>query len=107
MGAAGRRPAVLSEVMRRLEDRGQLDRMIDIFQHRAMPSRVVTPPLLLSTAAMMLTRRGNHRREVLRDVRRLVATDISRQRLRRRPEFVDPAVHADAGETEVTEAVAA
>src|SRR3954451_24081912 len=107
MGAAGGRPPVLSEVMRRLDERAHIDRVIDIFQHRATPSSVVTPPLLLSTAAKMLTRRGIDRRAVLRDVRELVATDVRRQRLRRHPEFVDPVVHADAGETEVPEAIAA
>jgi 2-polyprenyl-6-methoxyphenol hydroxylase-like FAD-dependent oxidoreductase len=107
MGAAGSRPAVLSEVMRRLHERGEIGRVIDVFQHRAVPSSVVTPPLLLSTAATMLTRRGNRRREVLSDVRQLVATEARRKRLRRRPEFVDLAAHADAGATEVPEAVAA
>jgi flavin-dependent dehydrogenase len=107
MGAAGSRPAVLSEVMRRLDERDQVDQLINIFQHRATPSKVVTPPLLFSSAAKMMTRRGTDRRAVLRDVRELVANDLRRQRLRRHPEFVDPVVHADAGETEVPEAVAA
>jgi 2-polyprenyl-6-methoxyphenol hydroxylase-like FAD-dependent oxidoreductase len=106
LGTAGTRPAVLTDVFRRLDGRGQLGDVIDIFQHRATPSRVVTPPLLLSTAARRMARRGTDRREVVREVRELVATDMRRQRLRRHPEFVDPAAHVDAGETEVPEAVA-
>jgi 2-polyprenyl-6-methoxyphenol hydroxylase-like FAD-dependent oxidoreductase len=107
LGAAGAMPAVLSEMMRRFERRGQFDGFIDIFQHRAMPSRVVTPPRLLSTTAAMLARRGCDRRALLREVGELVVTDARRRRLRRQPVFVDLAAHADAGETEVPQEAAA
>jgi flavin-dependent dehydrogenase len=106
-GAAGNMPKVLSEIMGRFDRRGKLDEVIDIFQHRAMPSRVITPPLLLSVAGAMLMRPGSDRREVVREVRELVASDLGRKRLRRHPAYVDPTAHADAGETEVPQEIAA
>jgi 2-polyprenyl-6-methoxyphenol hydroxylase-like FAD-dependent oxidoreductase len=107
LGAAGRAPAVVPAMMRRLERRGEFDGFIDIFQHRAMPSRVMTPPRLLSSTASVLARRGCDRRAVLREIGELVVTDARRKRLRRRPVFVDAASHADAGETEVPQELAA
>lgn len=106
-GKAGRSPAVLPEMMRRAERRGDVDLFIEIFQHRTMPSRVVTPARLLSSTASLLARRGCDRRTVLRQVGALVATSVRRERLRRKPMFVDPAKHADAGETEVSPELAA
>lgn len=107
LGAAGRSPVVMPAMMRRLEQRGQLERFTDLFQHRALPSRVFSPPLLLSTAALMLARRECARPAVLRDVGQLVMTDARRKRLRRKPVFVDLAAHADAGETEVPQEIGA
>jgi hypothetical protein len=66
-----------------------------------VPSCVVTPGRLLSGAASLMAQRGADRRAVLREVGQLVATDVRRKQLRRRPVLVDPAGHADAGETEV------
>jgi flavin-dependent dehydrogenase len=106
-GAAGNMPKVISEIMERFDRRGRLDEVLDIFQHRAMPSRVITPPLLLSVAGAMMMRPGSDRREVVHEVRELVASDIGRKRLRRHPVYVDPTAHADAGETEVPQEIAA
>lgn len=106
LGAAGEMPVMLTEIMRRLDKRGQFDSFIDLFQHRAMPSKVVTPPRLLSAAASMLVRGGNDRREVLREVGGLVLNDTRRKRQRRNPAFVDPMAHADAGDTEVPQETA-
>jgi flavin-dependent dehydrogenase len=106
LGAAGSMPAVLPQIMGRMDSRGEFDRFIDIFQHRAMPSKVVTPPRLLSATARMLVRNGHDRRSMLREVGELVLTDARRKRQRRRPVFVDPIAHADAGETEVPQEVA-
>jgi 2-polyprenyl-6-methoxyphenol hydroxylase-like FAD-dependent oxidoreductase len=106
LGAAGQMPAVLPEIMRRLDSRGQFDRFVDLLQHRTMPSKVITPPRLLSAAAGMLGRAGCDRRAVLREVGGLVVTDARRKRQRRYPVFVDPIAHADAGQTEVPHDVA-
>jgi len=101
LGAAGRSPIVVPAMMHRLERSGKLDRFTDLFQHRSMPSRVFSPPLLLSTAVAMLARKECARPAVLRDARQLVMTDARRKRLRRKPAFVDPTAHADADEPEV------
>jgi 2-polyprenyl-6-methoxyphenol hydroxylase-like FAD-dependent oxidoreductase len=106
LGAAGRSPYVLPAMMRRLERRGEFREFTDLFQHRTLPSRVFGPPLLLSTAAAMLVRTDCPRPEVLREVGQLVMNDVRRQRLRRKPVFVDLAAHADAGETEVPQEAA-
>jgi 2-polyprenyl-6-methoxyphenol hydroxylase-like FAD-dependent oxidoreductase len=107
LGAGGAMPAVLSEIMRRKEREGRFGQFIDILEHRAMPSRVVTRPRVLSTTARMLARQGCDRRALLGQVGNLVVTDARRRALRHRPVFVDPAAHADAGETEVPLAVTA
>jgi hypothetical protein len=101
LGAAGRSPVLLPAMMRRLERRGELEGFADLLQHRSLPSRVFSPLLLLSTAAAMVARGEGGRARVLREVGHLVAADARRKRLYRKPAFVDPAAHADAGETEV------
>jgi 2-polyprenyl-6-methoxyphenol hydroxylase-like FAD-dependent oxidoreductase len=101
LGAAGRSPLVLPEIARRLYDRGQFDAFADIFQHRSKPSQVVTPPRLVGATVALVARPGCDRGAVLREVGGLLRTQARRQRLRRHPAFVDPAAHADAGETEV------
>ena len=94
-------------MMRRLERRGELEGVTDLFQHRSLPSRVFSPPLLLSTAARMVARGEGGHAAVLREVGQLVAADARRKRLRRSPVFVDLAAHADAGDTEVAQEAAA
>jgi 2-polyprenyl-6-methoxyphenol hydroxylase-like FAD-dependent oxidoreductase len=97
-------PAALPEMVRRAERRGDFARIVDVFQHREFPSKVATPRRLLESTASLMCRPGADRREVLREFGELVATNARRQQLRRRPVFVDPARHADAGATEVAPA---
>ncbi len=106
LGAAGATPVVLTEIMRGMDRRGQFDAFIDILEHRATPSKVLTPARLLSATARMLARRGRDRRAVLREIAELLRTDARRRRQRRHPVFVDPIAHADAGETEVPQPIA-
>ena len=103
LGSAGRNPLVLPAITSRLERGGQLEPFLDVFQHRALPSRVLTPGRLLSTAAGMLLRGAGPRADVLREVADLIMTDVRRKQMRRKPEFLEPAGHGDAGETEVAE----
>ena len=106
-GAAGRAPSIVVEMSRQFDQQGRSSDVSDIFQHRARPSAVFTPPLLLKAAASLMRRPGTDRRAVMREVRELIATDNHRRRLNRKPEFVPIAEHRDAGETEVPEEVAA
>jgi 2-polyprenyl-6-methoxyphenol hydroxylase-like FAD-dependent oxidoreductase len=97
-------PAVLPEMMRRADQRGDFGSFVDIFQHREYPSRVATPGRLVASTASLMCRSGADRRGVLREFGELVVTNARRQQLRRHPQFVDAARHADAGETEVAPA---
>jgi flavin-dependent dehydrogenase len=103
LGAAGRSPFLLPAMASRLHRRGQLEHFLDVFQHRALPSRVLTPVRLLSTAARLLVHQNRPRADVLREVAELIMTDARRKRLRRNPVFVDPEAHGYAGETDVAQ----
>ena len=107
LGAPGNQPRLLSAMMGAFEARGRFGEFVDIFEHRAMPSKVVTPPRLLAAAAGMAARGGSDRRRAWGELRDLVVNDMRRRRLWRHPVYVDPGLHADAGETEVPEPVAA
>ena len=106
-GAPGEAPAITVEILRRMQERGQLDQLGDVLQHRAMPSKVFTPGRLLGATASLMAQPGANRRQILRELKELVAIETRRQRLNRRPEFVPVAADRDAGETEVPEEVAA
>ncbi|MBV9414641.1 MAG: FAD-dependent monooxygenase [Solirubrobacterales bacterium] len=106
-GAAGRAPRVVVEVTRRLYEQGRVAELGDVFQHRAKPSAVFTPSVVLGAAGSAVRRPHADRREIVREVRALIATDARRRRLNRRPEYVPIGEHRDAGETEVPEEVAA
>jgi flavin-dependent dehydrogenase len=106
-GAAGAVPSVVVEVTRQLQQEGRISELGDVLQHRRKPSAVVTPPVLIKVATSALRRRWVDRREILREVRDLIATESGRRRLNRKPEFVAMTEHRDAGETEVPDEVAA
>ena len=104
-GAAGSAPTVVVEITRRLHQRGRAGQLGDVFQHRARPSAVFTPAVLLQAAGSAMRRPGADRARILREVKEAIATDSRRRRLDRNPEFVPIAEHRDAGETEVPEEV--
>lgn len=106
-GAAGSIPEIVVEVNRELARQGRSADMGQVLQHRARPSAVITPPVMMRATAAALRRPGADRRAILRELRTLIAADNRRRRLARRPEFVPIAEYRDAGETEVLEAVAA
>ncbi|HEY3772927.1 MAG TPA: NAD(P)/FAD-dependent oxidoreductase [Solirubrobacteraceae bacterium] len=106
-GAAGRAPATVVEVTRRLYEKGRTEELGDVFLHRRKPSTVFAPPLVIRATAAALRRPGANRGQVLREARQLVTTDRRRRRLNRRPEFVALEAHHDAGETEIAEEAAA
>jgi 2-polyprenyl-6-methoxyphenol hydroxylase-like FAD-dependent oxidoreductase len=104
-GAAGPAPAVLPEIMRRLDRGDRMSDALDLLQHRAVPSAVFTPGRLLAATASLMTDPGIDRRAVLREVGELLREDIRRRRLMRKPAFVGPEAHQDAGETDVPESL--
>ncbi len=106
-GAAGSAPTVVVEITRRLYQQGRTVELGDVFQHRAKPSAVFTPAVLLQAAGSAMRRPGADRAQILREVKDAITTDSRRRRLNRRPEFVPITEHRDAGDTEVPEEVTA
>jgi flavin-dependent dehydrogenase len=107
LGKPGRLPAVLPQIIRGLHARGKLDLFIDLFAHRARPSRVLNPPRLFGAAGRLVLGSTGERRAVLKEVGTLVAEDAHRRRLNRRPAFASPSPAADdAGPTDVEDSTA-
>jgi flavin-dependent dehydrogenase len=86
LGRSGTLPAVLPEIFRDLHERDEVDGFLELLNHRAKPSEVLTPPRLLKATGKVLTRRG--RLAHLREVATLVGDDMRRRRLNRRPAYV-------------------
>jgi 2-polyprenyl-6-methoxyphenol hydroxylase-like FAD-dependent oxidoreductase len=101
LGKAGLAPAVLPEIAQRLYERGKLDSFTDLFNHRSLPSKVLSPPRVLAATARLLARGGCDRRALLGEVGGLIAQDIRRKRLARHPHYVPLEASMDAGPTEV------
>jgi len=101
LGKAGLAPAVLPEIAQRLYERGKLDSFTDLFNHRSLPSKVLSPPRVLAATARLLARGGCGRRALLGEVGGLIAQDARRKRLARRPHYVPLEASVNAGPTEV------
>jgi 2-polyprenyl-6-methoxyphenol hydroxylase-like FAD-dependent oxidoreductase len=101
MGKAGPMPTVLPEMQRRLLGQGKIDMVTNLFTHRSRPSQVSTPPRLLGATSRLLVRPGCQRRKLLREVGALIAEDVRRKRLNRRPMYATAGTALDAGPTEV------
>jgi len=87
-GKAGLPPAVLPEIAQRLYQQGKMDLLLDLFNHRCVPSKVLTLPRLAGATARLLARGGCDRRALLGEVGALAAEDIRRKRLARHPHYV-------------------
>ncbi len=101
LGMPGTLPAVVAELGRRMYERGEFHDFMNIQNHRAKPSEVLTPPRLLGATRQSLARRGSDRLEILRDVGSLLARDLHRRWLNRRPAYAPAGAVRDAGPTEV------
>jgi 2-polyprenyl-6-methoxyphenol hydroxylase-like FAD-dependent oxidoreductase len=101
LGKAGLAPAVLPEIAQRLYQRGKGDSFTDLFNHRSLPSKVLSPPRVLAATARLLARGGCDRRALLGEVGGLIAQDTRRKRLARHPHYVPLETSVDAGPTEV------
>jgi 2-polyprenyl-6-methoxyphenol hydroxylase-like FAD-dependent oxidoreductase len=107
LGDSGEVPLVVPEILGRLHARGRVGLLFDIQNHRVKPDQVLTPPRLLGAAGRLLLRNGTERARLLREVGALVADDMRRRRINKRPVFAEstPAT-SDAGPTEIEDAVA-
>lgn len=80
-------PAVLTEILRGLKDRGRAGVFLELLSHRTRPSQVLSPPRVLGATGRLLSRRGIHRRALLREIGSLGARDMRRRWLNRRPDY--------------------
>jgi 2-polyprenyl-6-methoxyphenol hydroxylase-like FAD-dependent oxidoreductase len=87
-GKADMPPAVLQEMAQRLYQQGKIGSLLDMFNHRSVPSKVLTLPRLAGAMARLLARGGCDRRALLGEVGALAAEDIRRKRLARHPHYV-------------------
>lgn len=102
-GAGGRWPAVVPEMMRRLERRGRLNEVTDLIQHRSVQSQVFTPTRLAGATASLMVRSGSGgRTAILREVGDLVREDMRRRVAMMRPAY---ATGVDTEEIEESEPV--
>jgi flavin-dependent dehydrogenase len=90
LGAAGRLPAVLPEIIRALNARGEGGAVLEVTSNRAQPSEVLTPPRLLAATGRLLARPGADRRRVLRETGTLLREDTRRRVRNRRPVYAPP-----------------
>ena len=96
-GKAGVPPAVLPEIAQRLYQRGKMDSLLDLFNHRSTPAKVLTLPRVAGATARLLARGGCDRRALLSEVGALAAEGIRRERLARHPRYVPFETSVDAG----------
>ena len=88
MGRGGRVPPVLVEILRPLaSDPADADRFFDVLNHRTRPSEILTPTRLLAATARLLRRGEAAPARVLGDTREIVAQDVRRRWLDRRPRY--------------------
>ena len=107
IGSAGKAPAALPEVGKRLLARGELAPLINLFSHRGKPSQVLTPPRLAAAMGRVFARPGCDRRALLGEIGGLVALNARRQRQYRWPVYEQTGVASDSGATEVPNSAAA
>jgi 2-polyprenyl-6-methoxyphenol hydroxylase-like FAD-dependent oxidoreductase len=107
LGGSGELPVVVPEIFRLLHTQDKLGLLFDIQNHRIKPDQVLTPPRMLRAATRLLLRRGTERARLVREVGTLVAEDLRRRRLNKRPVFAESSPTAeDAGPTEIEDAAA-
>ena len=87
LGAGGRVPVVLPELVRGLQAGGKSHLMLEIQSRRARPSRVLSPPRVVAAVARALLRRGGERGRLLRELAQLGSQQARRVWLKHRPAF--------------------
>lgn len=97
MGKEGPAPAALCEVGRWLLEHDRIDELVDVIAHRSLPSEVITPPRIIAAVLRLLARRGCDRRALMHEFLPIMAENVHRQRLNRRPEYVSAAAAAEPG----------
>jgi len=83
----GAAPAVLVELLRGLQRRGQAGLFFDLLNHRARPMQVLTPPRLLGSVGRLLASGRVGRGALLSELGTLGGQELRRRRLNRRPVY--------------------
>jgi 2-polyprenyl-6-methoxyphenol hydroxylase-like FAD-dependent oxidoreductase len=81
----GNVPAVLVEVLRGLQRKGDVNEFFDVLNHRIQPSRVLSPPRVAGAVARLLSKGDIDRGALLLEVARLGARDMRRRWHNRHP----------------------
>src|SRR6185503_3075508 len=100
LGAGGRVPPVLVEVLSGLAKKDRLDLWFDIFNHRVKPSKALTPGRLMAATCRLLRKGEQPRREVFATTKYIVKTDMARKKMNRKPVYAGGTEHT-GGATEV------
>lgn len=88
LGAAGPLASPVAEAMARLSTRPKAAAaMVDVFNHRMAPSKVLTPPRIMAASGRLLRRGEQPRLTVLRETRDLVVEDRRRRWRNHHPVF--------------------
>lgn len=95
IGAAGRLPAIVPEIVSDVASRGELDRFFNLYNGRVKPSEFASVAQLLGVTGRLLRRRRGERRALLAEAAGLAADDFRRRRLNRRPRYA-PAISPTA-----------
>jgi flavin-dependent dehydrogenase len=91
-------PAVLVELLRRLQQRDRAGLFFDVLNHRARPTQVLTPPRALGAIGRLLLKGDNpRRRALLAEVGTLASRDLRRRWLNMRPAYAVEAATTDDG----------
>jgi 2-polyprenyl-6-methoxyphenol hydroxylase-like FAD-dependent oxidoreductase len=84
---AGAVPAVLVELLRGLQWRGEAGLFFEVLNHRLRPSELLTPPRVLGASARLLASGRVDRGALLRKLGALGAQDVRRRWRNRRPVY--------------------
>jgi deazaflavin-dependent oxidoreductase (nitroreductase family) len=87
MSESGAVPAVLVEIVRRLNEQGKVGTFLDLLNHRIRPSQLLTPARLLGATARVMTNERGRRRAILREVGDLLGREARRRWLNHRPAY--------------------
>jgi 2-polyprenyl-6-methoxyphenol hydroxylase-like FAD-dependent oxidoreductase len=87
MSESGAVPAVLVEIVRRLNEQGNAGTFLDLLNHRVRPSQLLTPARLLGATSRVMRNERGRRRAILREVGELLGREARRRWLNHRPAY--------------------
>ncbi len=96
LGRAGPVPPVLVEILTELAAKGEMGSFLEVMNHRAKPSEVLTPGRLASATGRLLKSGEHPRRQVLRQTKDIMAEEVHRQRLNKHPAYAESGAYEGA-----------